>query len=355
MKITRLLVTVALATLINGVSLAQPKGSPVFEPVATLPVKGTLNIAYNTRTDKKAGASDVYTLNLNVANSAVFRGSIIHLPYVSKTIGEQMGRVTFDVELDVVNPANPSQTRNVGKMFGFAPVDKMNVYRYADGGGIKVAVFPIGAARGFESRYNGLAYGKPPASSGFAKLKQDAVRLVSSKGGSIVLTKYDKMTFENHVLPAGPVQIYPETTVNGIIFYDYGRSAWHFNNVTFVYNADGKRAIDTLTGSIRWIEAKNRRATGDGRYEFDIRVNEPPPTEAAAFAPTADESSFFAVEENVPSLTGAMIYKDTFTGADTVTSSIIQIDLKATKLSKHQAMMLTKLLLISAIVPINAE
>lgn len=350
------------AIILGALLCASPlAAASAFEAVHVLPIKGTLQIAYGTRTkldgDKpRTGATDVYTLNANVANSALFRGTITYLPYLANSLStDQIGRVTYDMELDVVNPANPAQTRNVGKMFGSAPIDKMNVYRYSDGGGVKVAVFPIGAAKGFESRFNGLALAKPPASSGWAKMKQESVRLVSGKGGAIILTKYDKMTFENHLLPAGPVQIYPETTVSGTMFYDYGRSAWHFNNVTFIYAADGKRAVDTLTGSIRWIEAANRKTTGEGRYEFDVRVNEPPPTESAIFAATADEAAFFATDDLSPTLTGAMAYKDTTTTSGTVTNSMVQIDLKANKLSKQQAMMLAKLLLMSAVVPINAE
>lgn len=333
-----------------------------FEPVPTLPVKGTMVIAYNTRTKldgakPKAGITDVYTLSLNAANSALFQGTITHLPYVVSTLGsDQIGKITYEVELGVLNPANLAQGRAVGKIFGSAPIDKQNVYRYSDGGGVKVAVFPIGAARGFESRFNGLALAKPPAVVSWVnRAKQEAVRLVSSKGGAIILTKYDKMSFDNHVLPAGPVQIYPETTVTGTLFYDYGRSAWHFNNVTLMYSAEGKRAVDTLTGSIRWVEAPNRKTTGEGRYDFDIRVNEPPPTESAVFGATADEAAFFAVDDTAPTLTGAMAYKDTITSAGVVTNSAVTVDLRANKLSKQQAMMLTKLIFLTSIVPFNAE
>lgn len=349
----RLITLLVIALCASTAAFAAP--GP-FEPVPTLPITGSLSIDYKTRrAPGKEGVSDLYTLAINVANSAVFKGTIQHQPFIKNlTSRNQLGRITFDMELEVVNPANPRQTRSVGKMFGFTPIDENNVYRYSDGPGIKTAVFPIGAARGFESRFNGLAYAKPPAASGLAKIKKEAVRLVSSKGGALVLTNYDKMTFENHVLPAGPVQIYPETTVSGTIFYDYGRSAWHFNNVTFVYNAEGRRAADVLTGSIRWIEAKNRKTTGEGHYDFDVRVNEPPPTESQVFSAVADEAAFFTQDANVPSLTGTMAYKDTFVG-DTVTSSAVQIDLQTTKLSKVQAMMLAKVILLSAVVPFNAE
>lgn len=329
-------------------------------PAPAYSVKGDLSIRYNTRTqldgDKpKAGVTDVYTMNVMVANSAVFKGSIQHLPFVSNTLAKnQLGRLTYELDLDVVNPNNVAQTRNIGRIFGFAPIDEKNIYRFTDGS-VKVAVFGMGAAKGFESKFNGLALGKPPANSGFSKIKQDAVRLVSGKGGAITLTKYDKMSFENHTLPAGPVQIYPETTVNGSLFYDYGRSAWHFHNVTLTYSFDGRRNVDILTGSIRWIEHPNRKANGEGRYEVDIRVNEPLPAEGAVFAATTDESAFFAADDSNPALTGGMFYKDSVTPGGNVVASNVQIDLKSNRLTKQQVMNLAKLLILSGIVPINAE
>ncbi len=354
--LTYLSIVTAMAVSVFGQPPAA-KPPSAFEPVPQLTITGTENIAYHTRSgDLKAGETDVYTLNVNIANSAIFRGTIEQLPYISNTLSaDQQGKVSYDVDLDVCNPRNPAQTRNVGKMIGYVQVDKTNVYHYDDGAGVKIVVFPIGAAKGFESRFAGLSIGKPPATSGLAKIKQDAVRLVSSKGGAIVLTKYDKMTFQNHILPMGPVQIYPETNVSGTLFYDYSHSAWHFNNVHLVYNAEGRRADDVLTGSIRWIEPKNRAQTGEGHYEVLVYVNEPPPTESAAFAGTPDESSFFTASDDIPGLLGQISYKDSITPDGRVVGSVIQIDLKTVKLSKVQCMALAKLVLFSLAVPFNAE
>ncbi len=358
MKSILSLLSVAALAVAAFAQTPAPKAPSPFEPVPSLPITGTETIQYRTRasSEVKPGVTDVYTINVNVANSAVFKGTIEQLPYISNTItADQPGKITYDVDLDVVNPRNPAQTRNVGKIVGYVPVDKQNLYHYDNGPGVKVVVFPIGAAKGFESRFTGLAIGKPPANSGLAKLKQDAVRLVSSKGGAIVLTKYDKMTFQNHILPMGPVQIYPETTANGTLFYDYSRSAWHFNNLHLIYNAEGRRADDVLSGSIRWIEPKNRASTGEGKYDVLVYVNEPPPTESAAFSATPDESAFFSADAEMPSLVGTISYKDTITSDGRVTASAITIDLKAVKLSKVQTMALIKLIIFSLIVPFNAE
>lgn len=356
------IVTIILSIAFVGLSaLTSAQNLAPATKLPSYPISGTLSIKYTSRLNPdKDGFADVYTLKINAANSALFKGNITFVPFVSNTLGaNQNSRVTFDMDLDVINPANIAQTRNVGKLFGSAPIDRQNVYHFDEGGGVKIAVLPIGAARGFESRFNGLALAKPPTKtslwSSATKAVQEAVKLTSSKGGSITLTKYDKMTFQNHVLPAGPVQIYPETTVNGVLFYDYGRSAWHFNNVTFNYRtADGRPNSDTLTGSIRWVESPARKSNGEGEYVFDIRVNEPLPSETAIFNAVADESAFFETDTSIPSLTGSMKYKDTFSNGTVVASEVL-VDLKSNNLTKQQVVYLAKLLLLSSVVPLNAE
>jgi hypothetical protein len=243
-------------------------------------IKGDASIRFSTRTNTdadgkpKEGITDKYTLAINVANSVLFRGTIEHTPYIGKMVGSsQLAHLDYAVECDVVNPRNPSQTRNVGRLFGTVPVDDKNVYRFADGN-LKTVVFPVGTAKGFESAFKGLAAGKPPASSeGFlAKLKSEAMnvtKLINGKAVAIAVTKYDKMEFQSHLLGAGPVQIYPETVVNGRMIYDYGRTAWYFDGVTVTYVVDGRQFQDKLTGNIRWIEAPDRAASGLGEYQFD--------------------------------------------------------------------------------------
>jgi len=222
-----------------------------------------------------------------------------------------------------------------------------------------MVVFPVGTAKGFESTFKGLALGKAPSSSeGFlTKLKNEAMnvtKMVNGRTVALAVTKYDKMEFKDHVLGAGPVQIYPDVTLNGAMIYDYGRTAWYFDKVTAAYAVDGRQYFDKLTGNIRWIESPNRAANGEGEYQFDIRVNEPAQTEAAAFSGPADESAFFATDDAIPALTGTMKYKDTMNGDATI-SSVITIDLKGNKLTKQQAMYLAKLLFISFVVPLNSD
>lgn len=336
------------------------------QPAATETfIKGELGIKFNTRTSTesdgapKEGSTDKYTLSVNVSNSVLFRGTIVHTPYIHKVVSSsQLAKLEYTVECDVVNPKNPSQTRNVGRLFGIVPVDEKNAYRFADGS-LKIAVFPVGTAKGFESSFKGVALGKPPSSSeGFlSKLKKEALsvsKTVNGKNVAISVTKYDKMEYQTHVLAAGPVQIYPEVIINGSLIYDYGRTAWYFENVTATYVVDGRQYQDKLTGNIRWIESPNRAANGEGEYQFDVRVNEPAQAEASVFTGPADEAAFFATDDSIPALTGTMKYKDTLLG-QTVASSAVTVDLKGNKLTKQQAMYLAKLLFITNIVPLNAE
>jgi hypothetical protein len=327
---------------------------------AKLTVKGDLNIRFNTRTQTnsdgkpRAGVEDVYSLNLNVADSAIFKGTISYRPTIPGSVYgvKQSAQLTFALDTDVVNPANLAQTRNVGKLSGIVPIDEKNAYHFSNGNAA-ITVFGAGTAKGFESKFSGLALGKPPAAKGVAKLQQDVLRVVNGKG-AVSVTKYDKMEFQQHIIAAGPVQIYPEATVNGVMVYDYARTAWYFQGLSVSYAADGKAMRDTITGNIRWVESPNRKTTGQGMYQFDVRVNEPPPSEAAVFAGSTDESAFFATDDVTPALTGTMNYKDTLVGED-VTASTVQIALSANKLTKQQVMYLCKLLLLSSVVPINSD
>ena len=357
------LLTTFAAVLLSLPATAQtPVGPPLF-------IKGALNINFDTvaqtvNNGKPApGVTDRYTFDLNVSNSVVYHGKIVRLPLIPGSVfgTAQEGNLTFDVDCSVVNPRNPAQTKNIGKLSGLVPVDKNNVYRFSDGT-VGINTFSIGMAVGINSKFSGLALGKPPANTGaLAKLKKQVINITRSVHGQTVtipVTNYDRMDFQSLVLAGGPVQIYPEVTVNGSMLYDYDRNAWHFQGVNCAYFVGGRQFQDTLTGDIRWIEDPNRSTNGNGEYDFDVRVNEPPPSEAAAFSAPTSESDFFATDDSVMGLTGTMKYHDTIVGDykdDNVTVSAVQIDLTGNKLTKQQVMYLCKLLLFSAVVPMNSE
>lgn len=310
-------------------------------------IKGELNIRYDSRQKPGTeGVTDKYALNINVANSAIFRGTIEHLPFIAKTFGaNQQSVLNYNLETDIVNPANVSQTRNVGKIYGATPVTENNLYDFTNGG-VKLTVFGIGAAKGFESRFSGSAQGKPNRKlSIWDNIKQEAISITNGKGQALSVTKYDKMDLNNLTVVMGPVGIYPEIVFGGSMLYDYNRSAWHFQNLTVTYTENGKRIQDNITGSIRWNKDS---------YDFDVKVNEPMTSEGAVFAAPADESAFFAVDTNLCALTGTMKYKDTVSQGVVLASNVI-IDLKGNQLSKQQTMYLAKLFFLVTIVPFNAE
>jgi hypothetical protein len=351
----KLLLAAALA--IMSMQVYAETNSPTF-------IKGTVDIRYNSRNSETPtkGVQDVYSLDVNVANSAHFAGKITDTPLIiegvfSKSV-TQARSLYYDIGCDVVNPKNPSQTKNVGRMYGRVPIEESGAYRY-DRGNLEVSVLPMGNAGGFNSKFAGSALGKPlvrPA-NWLDNLKRDAVNITRSVNGktmTVTLKKYDKMEFRQHVLGAGPVQIYQPVTVNGEMLYDYDKFSWFFNNVTVQYAVGTSVKIDRLSGTIRWVESPQRKTNGEGEYQFDIRVNEPAPSESAAFAPAADENAFFETDSTIPALVGSMKYKDTLRG-ETTLASRVTIDLTGNNLTKQQTMVLCKLIVFSAVVPMNAD
>src|SRR5574344_1875135 len=131
-------------------------------------IRGDLNIRYNTRSidgEVEEGVDDVYTMNIVVSNSAQFRGTIMYRPYIKNTFSNQEGSATFNLNLDVVNPNNPTQSRNIGMMTGKVPIDYDNIYDYSNGD-VQVSIFSMGTAKGFDSKYRGTTAGKAPVDTG---------------------------------------------------------------------------------------------------------------------------------------------------------------------------------------------
>lgn len=331
-------------------------------------IKGTLDIKFNSRTRLtpegkiQPGITDNYAVDLNYSDRAKFTGTITNTPPIfSSILGRELqaGQLDYRVSLSVVNPANISQVRAVGNLTGTLPVDARGVYRFQDGS-MRIGVNAIGRASAFESKFSGIAEGRPPKSdSAIAKLKKEAISLTREIGGKkvrIVVNDYDKMRFISHGLPAGPVASYTDAQVNGEMLYDYERTAWYFQGVTISYTHEGKPRNDKLTGNVRWIERPRSGATRDGEYQFDIRFNEPEqkPTESAVFAAASDESSFFESDPSLSAITGTMQYKDTFAG-EAVSQSAVKVDLTGSKIDHQQGMTITKLIFFSCIVPFNAE
>jgi hypothetical protein len=336
---------VALAT-----SVSAQTNAPTF-------IKGDMTIQFNTRqaTPVAHGVKDTYTVNVNVCNSAQFHGTITDLPQLiegmfSKSV-TQSRLLTYDIAADLVNPKNPTQVKNVGRLFGTVPISPDGVYHYGQGS-LEMDIIPMGQAAGFTSQFKGDVQGKPlnrPANwlDSVSLSAISLTRVSNGKTTTVILKKYDKMVYSNTELGAGPAQFYTAVTVSGEMLYDYDKNCWFFNNVSLAYAGH----YDRITGTIRWVEPSR----GSGEYQFDVRVNEPAPSETAAFsAGPTDESAFFETDNAIPSLTGTMKYKDTLRG-DTTLASAVTIDLKGNNLNKNQVMALCKMVIFSAVVPMNAD
>lgn len=330
-------------------------------------VTGTVKINFNTRTNvtnknkPKPGFKDVYEIDLNVAKTTQFRGKVERQPLItSDLLGrvEQPGQLQYGIDLFVINPADMTQKRQVGKWLGVVPIDAAGVYGLGgtDVAKHRFAVDATGRAPGFTDAFGGNLIGKGKKPAGALAY----VRKLQGKDVTVQVKKADPMTFSNVTLAMGPAQIYPSTKVSGNLDFDYDTGNWMTNGIKMSYTLNGKSIEDTITGSIKWVEDEDRATNGKGRYEFNLRFNEATSksasTEGDSFAQLSDEEAFFAVDKSVPTLTGTVEYVDKLmSGADAAPSeSRITYNLEANQLTKQQIMNFVKLWMLG-IGPTNDE
>lgn len=356
----------ALASFTFAADPAPASTAPAAVKASVPTVKGTFDIDFKSRKSAdesgtpKIGEKDIYTLDLTVANTLKFGGTIECLPSIfSSTLGieKQAGELNYNLVASICNPANPAQTKAVGKLVGGALIDRYGVYDFKT---LRIAVNAAGNAQAFESKFSGKVAGKPPVNnSTLSKAKNKAATVTKQVKGmtvKILVTKYDKISCTGLVLAMGPAKNYPEVQVNGDMIYDYERDVWFFTNMTMAYLKDGKTITDKVTGNIKWVKSPQYSTNGESEYQFDVRINEPETTntEATVFQPTDDEASFFAVDPKLECLTGTAKYKDTLSG-ESVVASKVSVDLIGNNLSKQQVVNLTKLIWFVGVIPMNAE
>jgi hypothetical protein len=332
-------------------------------------INGKLDIQYNTKQQANddgsfpLGVRDQFKMDIVAVSTLVWRGSVEYQPGIYGTslgLEKQPGVVTYSVDVGVRNPADPSQEKMIGRLVGGVQIDRKGMYDF-EKGTVRIGIDPAGKAAGFESAFRGRAAGKPPKTGSLLEqAKNQAITLRKQAQGktiALIVTNFDRMAFQNLVLAAGPVKTYPETQVNGEMLYDYERSAWYFHNVTLTFQMNGKEVVDTLSGNIKWEESPQRKSNGEGKYTFDIRVNEPAapaPNESQVFSAQDDEAAFFTVDNTLAGLTGTAKYKDTLRDEETI-SSAVTIALTSNKLSKQETVALFKLIWLVSIVPINSD
>ncbi|MEA2733727.1 MAG: hypothetical protein QOE14_178 [Humisphaera sp.] len=336
-------------------------------------IAGQMTIDFKTRTNLDSsgdlkegsaaiGAQDKYSFNLNVAKTTEFSGDIVRQPkLVTKTLGrnKQNAKLAYKINIAVLNPRDLKQKRNVGDWVGEVAIDPATG-AYNLGGGespLRIAVQAVGRAPSFTDRFNGRLVGKAEKKESLTSATYK--RLIGDKTVTITVNKADPMRFEQVELAKGPAEIYPHTFVNGRLDYDYETGNWFTDGIRFKYQLDGKDVEDVVTGSIKWVEDRDRATNGKGKYEFNLRFNEeknkPAASEAAAFEKMSGEDAFFAVDNSVPTLTGTIEYQDTLiSGGTTPSSSKIDYHLNANKLTKQQVVNFFKLWMV-CVGPTNDE
>jgi hypothetical protein len=363
-----------------GASLLSPAGA--FAQNADLiteddVIKGTMDIEFQTRTKldtsgdlKKGspavGASDIYKFSLNVAKTTEFTGEIRRQPNLFSSVlqrKKQDAKLTFKIDLAVLNPNHLKQKKTVGKWVGDVPIDTTTgTFELGGGAGLpepsplRIDVQAIGRQAAFKDFFKGRLIGKAENKDNLAEYTYK--RLIGNKQVQIVVKKSDPMRFESIVLAKGPAESYPSTNVSGRLDYDYETANWFTDGIRMVYNLDGKEYQDVITGSIKWVEDPNYSSNGKGYYDFNLRFNEEKnkkaSTEDDAFSNMSDEDAFFAVDNSIPCLTGRIEYVDTMGSEEVVTASKITYHLNANKLSKQQIMNFFKIWMI-AVGPTNDD
>ncbi|HEX8322559.1 MAG TPA: hypothetical protein VF595_01480 [Tepidisphaeraceae bacterium] len=339
-------------------------------------INGTINIDFGTRTNldtsgdlKKdspaLGAKDTYKVNLSVAKRHEYTGEVTRQPKLYSSIlgrTKQDGRLYYNLNISVLNPANLSQKKPVGKWVGEVPLDTASGAYDLSGGRandsqLRVAIDTAGTMQAFTDPFGGKLIGKAEKKENLgAKLY---TRVIGGKEVKIEVKKADPMSFQGVELAKGPVSLYPRTIVNGRLDFDYETSNYLTDGITFSYNVDGKEINDKVTGSIKWVEDAGYKTNGKGYYDFNLRFNEdknkPAQGEAAAFAGQSDEAAFFSVDEALPCLTGTIEYIDTFVpGTENVSASKVTYKLNSNKLTRQQIVNFFKLWMI-AIGPTNDD
>lgn len=358
----------ALASVVSGVLAVTALGQ-VQEITEAGIIKGTMDIDFPTRYqvdadgNPKKGVKDAYKIDLNVAKTMQFSGTVYRVPRLTKDssiIGEretQGNQLEYGIDLIVIHPSDPTQKKSVGKWVGVVPIDGNGVYDLAgtEKSAHRIQVDAIGKNSAFTEKFGGMLTGKPRERKESKAL--EFVRKVANKEIKVSVTNSDPMRFDNVVLAMGPAPVYPKTIVQGSLDYDYDTGNWLTSGLKFRYNLDGKDYEDVVTGTIKWVEDPNRATNGKGRYEFNLRFNEAKnasaSTEADAFAAMSDEEAFFAVDNSIPALTGTIDYVDQMSN-DRVTQSKVTYSLNANKLTKQQVVNFFKLWVIG-IGPINDE
>lgn len=370
----KVLAMAAVGFLAAAPTWAQNYTDPVSDPAA---ISGRMSIVFDTRVGRigdeayRLGANDTYLVDLMVFNSITFKGDLVRRPWIPTGIlgsTKQEGYIQFDLDTAIRNPANPSQTRQLGGWIGGMEIDGSGQYFLGappDGiGRLRITADAIGQVPGFVSEFGGTIQGRVPQQGGLRYLRDVATntatktftRVSGGRAVTVTVVGTDPLAFRNVQLGQGPINVYPSATLNGEMNYDPEEGIWYLD-LTANYPANGVNFNDHYTGTIRWLEDPNREANGKGWYEVNVRLNEQPPSaEAVAFVPTdalSLEAAFFSTDFTIPGFTGRIDYVDTYAG-DSVTRSEVTYGIAANQASRIQTMNFLKIMLLG-VGPLNDE
>jgi hypothetical protein len=351
MKQYPLTLTLAAALIATSVFAADP---PITQDNF---IKGSLAVTWETRLPQnrdgefpKIDVTDNFVYDVTVGTT-FYKGAVKCKPHIfSKHLGRvlQVGDCKYDVNVGVINPANPAQTKTVGKIVGNYAIDQNGQVNLADTP-VRMEVQSIGQAKGFTSNYTGVFTGKPPkAETTISKLKAEAVkktatvtRMIGEKSISVNLSNVDPLVFQNTGLPSGPSGNYPESTVNGQLIYSYDSDNW-FPQLT-INQGDAK---DTLGGGIKWVEENK----GVARYELNVILNESKggvANEASAFADAKGEDAFFASDPGLSLINGIIGFRTSVGGVNNLPAKTdISFNIGLQKVTAQQAQSFWKLLML---------
>ncbi|MFN8389173.1 MAG: hypothetical protein U0136_02645 [Bdellovibrionota bacterium] len=329
-----------------------------------------MSIVFGTRTsvDSKgapeAGAVDIYTVNLTVADTLRFRGSITRVPrLVSSILGRETQAASLRYQLELLaGKDDGSRELPIATLAGTVPMDGSGKYSLAGAGGsLSLVTKSVPNIPSLTGVFGGSIFGKGLEKHGLLSTKlHEYTRVLSGRKVQVTSKNIDPLKFVGLRLGAGPLAAYPGAVVNGNLDYDYDTGNWYADRIE-VRTDSGEQ--DVITGSIKWIEDANRSANGRGQYQFNLRYNEAKnrkaDDESAFFEGASDEQLFFAIDDKLPGVFGTVDYVDTLRSVSgnedpVVVSSKVTYHLKTSGLSKPQVVTFVKLWLL-LVGPTNDE
>ncbi len=356
---------------------APPTPTPTPTPDTRVKLEGTMSIEFSSRgfteeemREKPERIYDRYSLNLFIPgatksdpNVLRVKGEVFRYAQVlSKYLGSEVQPLSLDYNLTFAAPVADKE-RSVGTWKGKITRTPAGLYQLGRADSLQAqAVKDLPLSRG--GTFSGGIQGKnPDADTSVAGTLREYARMLRGRKVSYTAKRVDPLEFKSTTIPAGPFEEYPAVAVHGNLDYDYDTGNWLTNGLTFRYRLNGKDISDKITGSIRWLEDPNRSENGKGQYEFNLRFNEEHFNgrggEEEYFENASDEEQFFVVDSRVPTISGVIKYKDTFStpaeGEDpTVMASSIYYQLVGEGVRVDQMVSFLKLWLL-IVGPVNDE